>query len=214
MPHESEAWLHRRMTETAPSPDDPAPEELPAGRHALQALVRELTAERDAVIARCEKLEHLLRVARNAQYGRSSEKLNSDQLELTLEVPGDRDAAAEVRLRDLPWQPGAGPGARAADQGRPAHRTAGGSCAGRQVSMAPAALPSGADDDYARHCARPLDARLLGGLCRRRTCSGLRAAQGVPLVLNQNQRGRDNRARAGSGARADEDRLLLGNRPR
>jgi transposase len=73
------------MTETAPSTDNPLPEELPADPQALQALVRELIAERDAVMARCEKLEHLLRVARNAQYGRSSEKLNRDQLELTLE---------------------------------------------------------------------------------------------------------------------------------
>ncbi|MGA7585942.1 MAG: IS66 family transposase [Rouxiella badensis] len=66
------------MIETAPSTDDPRPEELPSDPQALRALVREL-------MARCEKLEHLLRVARNAQYGRSSEKLNSDQLELTLE---------------------------------------------------------------------------------------------------------------------------------
>ncbi len=73
------------MIERAPSTDDPLPEELPADPQALQALVRELIAERDAVMARCEKLEHLLRVARNAQYGRSSEKLNRDQLELTLE---------------------------------------------------------------------------------------------------------------------------------
>ena len=78
MPRESEAWLHRCMTETAPSSDDPLPEELPSDPQALRTMVREL-------VARCEKLEHLLRVARNAQYGRSSEKLNPDQLELTLE---------------------------------------------------------------------------------------------------------------------------------
>lgn len=66
------------MTETAPGSNDPLPEGLPSDPQALQALVREL-------MARCEKLEHLLRVARNAQYGRSSEKLNQDQLELTLE---------------------------------------------------------------------------------------------------------------------------------
>jgi hypothetical protein len=35
-------------------------------------LVREVIAERDAAIARCARLEHLLDVARNAQYGRSS----------------------------------------------------------------------------------------------------------------------------------------------
>ena len=64
------------MTETAPSSDDPRPEELPSDLEGLRAFVRELIAERDAAMARCEKLEHLLRVARNAQYGRSSEKLN------------------------------------------------------------------------------------------------------------------------------------------
>ena len=53
------------MAETAPGSNDPLPEGLSSDRRALQALVREL-------MARCEKLEHLLRVARNAQYGRSS----------------------------------------------------------------------------------------------------------------------------------------------
>ena len=78
MPRESEAWLHRCMTETARSSDDLLPEELLSDPQALRTMVREL-------VAGCEKLEHLLRVARNAQYGRSSEKLNPDQLELTLE---------------------------------------------------------------------------------------------------------------------------------
>ena len=73
------------MAETASSPSDPAPQNLPTDLEGLRAFVRELIAERDAAMARCAKLEHLLRVARNAQYGRSSEKLNSDQLELTLE---------------------------------------------------------------------------------------------------------------------------------
>ena len=73
------------MAEPASSPGDPAPQGLPTDLEGLRAFVRELIAERDAAMARCEKLEHLLRVARNAQYGRSSEKLNPDQLELTLE---------------------------------------------------------------------------------------------------------------------------------
>ena len=53
--------------------------------------------ERDAAMARCEKLEHLLRVARNAQYGRSSEKLNPDQLELTLEDVEQAVAGIEAK---------------------------------------------------------------------------------------------------------------------
>jgi hypothetical protein len=72
------------MTETAPSPDDLPPQGIPSDPDVLRAFVLEIIAERDAAIARCAKLEHLLRVARNAQYGRSSEKLNADQLELTL----------------------------------------------------------------------------------------------------------------------------------
>ena len=100
----------RPMTETASSTDDPAPQELPADPQALQALVRELIAERNAVIARCEKLEHLLRVARNAQYGRSSEKLNQDQLELTLEdveqavagIEAEEDKRAPPRTANAP----------------------------------------------------------------------------------------------------------------
>jgi hypothetical protein len=79
------------MIETAPSTDDPRPEELPSDPQALRALVREL-------MARCEKLEHLLRVARNAQYGRSSEKLNRDQLELTLEDV--EQAVAEIEAKE------------------------------------------------------------------------------------------------------------------
>ena len=96
------------MTETAPSSDDPQPEELPSDLEGLRAFVRELIAERDAAMARCEKLEHLLRVARNAQYGRSSEKLNSDQLELTLEdveqavagIEAQEDKASPAKSRE------------------------------------------------------------------------------------------------------------------
>ena len=104
------------MTERAPSTDDPLPEELPADPQALQALVRELIAERDAVIARCEKLEHLLRVARNAQYGRSSEKLNPDQLELTLEDV--EQAVAGIEAGEDKEQPGQEPRTRRQEAGQ------------------------------------------------------------------------------------------------
>jgi transposase len=89
------------MMERAPSTDDPLLEELPADPQALRAMVREL-------IARCEKLEHLLRVARNAQYGRSSEKLNQDQLELALEdveqavagIEAEEDKSSPAKSRE------------------------------------------------------------------------------------------------------------------
>jgi transposase len=73
------------MTETAPSPDDLPPHGIPSDPDVLRAFVLEIIAERDAAIARCAKLEHLLRVARNAQYGRSCEKLSADQFEFALE---------------------------------------------------------------------------------------------------------------------------------
>jgi transposase len=73
------------MIETAPGPEDFSPQALPTDPEALRVLVREVIAERDAAIARCARLEHLLSVARNAQYGRSSEKLDDDQLRFALE---------------------------------------------------------------------------------------------------------------------------------
>jgi transposase len=73
------------MTKTTLGADDLPPEGLPSDPEALRAFVLEVIAERDAAIARCTKLEHLLRVARAAQYGRSSEKLNPDQFEFALE---------------------------------------------------------------------------------------------------------------------------------
>ncbi len=83
------------MMEMAPRPQEP-PEKLPSDPEALRAFVREIIAERDAALARCLKLEHLLRVAQNAQFGRSSEKLNADQLEFTLEDVEQAMAAIEA----------------------------------------------------------------------------------------------------------------------
>ena len=84
------------MTETASSSDDLPAEGLPSDPEALRAFVLEIIAERDAAVARCTKLEHLLRVARNAQYGRSLEKLSADQLEFT-ETPSPSHPIARGR---------------------------------------------------------------------------------------------------------------------
>jgi len=84
------------MSGTAPSPDELPPQGIPSDPEGLRAFVLEIVAERDAAVARCARLEHLLRVARNAQYGRSSEKLSPDQLEFTLEDVEQAVAAIEA----------------------------------------------------------------------------------------------------------------------
>jgi transposase len=72
---------------------------LPADTEALQALVMAARAERDAAIAQCEaaiaerdqalsrmnRLQNLLRQLQRAQFGRRSEKLDPEQLQLAIE---------------------------------------------------------------------------------------------------------------------------------
>jgi transposase len=65
---------------------------LPADLDALRALVISLASERDAAVAQCrrvsdenDRLQHLLRQLRRAQFGRRSERLDGDQIELALE---------------------------------------------------------------------------------------------------------------------------------
>ena len=84
------------MTETEPGPEDLPSDALPSDPEALRLFIREVMAERDAAVARCARLEHLLSVARNAQYGRSSEKLNDDQLRFALEDVEQAVAAVEA----------------------------------------------------------------------------------------------------------------------
>ena len=86
------------------APADP----LPADAEALRALLRTALAERDAVLAerdslaeQNDRLRHLLRQLQRAQFGRSSERLDPDQLQLALEdleqAVAHADAAAEKR---------------------------------------------------------------------------------------------------------------------
>ncbi|KRQ11981.1 hypothetical protein AOQ71_17350 [Bradyrhizobium manausense] len=79
------------MSETA--------DQLPTDIDALRALVTAARAERDSAIAKCDaaiaerddalsqmdRLRHLLRHLQRAQFGRSSEKLDPEQLQLALE---------------------------------------------------------------------------------------------------------------------------------
>jgi transposase len=68
------------------------PYQLPTESEALQALVVAARAERDAAIAerdqalsQIDRLRHLLRQLQRAQFGRRSEKLDPEQLQLSLE---------------------------------------------------------------------------------------------------------------------------------
>ena len=65
---------------------------LPNDLDALRALVSSLSSERDAAIEECrrvteqnDRLHHLLRQLQRAQFGRRSERLDPDQMQLVLE---------------------------------------------------------------------------------------------------------------------------------
>ena len=67
--------------------------QFPTDVEALQALVAAARAERDAAIAerdqalsQMDRLRHLLRQLQRAHFGRRSEKLDPEQLQLALEV--------------------------------------------------------------------------------------------------------------------------------
>src|SRR6476660_6158049 len=58
--------------------------------------VAELRAFAAALLDRCARLERLLKLAKDARFGRSSEKLDADQLQLVLEDLGEAVAALEA----------------------------------------------------------------------------------------------------------------------
>jgi len=65
------------------------PDELPSD-------VAELRAFAAALLDRCARLERLLKLAKDARFGRSSEKLDADQLQLVLEDIDEAVAALEA----------------------------------------------------------------------------------------------------------------------
>ena len=73
---------------------------LDAERQRLAHDTRVLAAEVDRLTARGERLDHIISVLRRAQFGRRSEKIDADQIELALEdietQHGAEDAAAET----------------------------------------------------------------------------------------------------------------------
>jgi len=81
---------------------------LPNDLDALRALVSSLSSERDAAIEECrrvteqnDRLHHLLRQLQRAQFGRRSERLDPDQMQLVLEdietVIAEQDAEADKK---------------------------------------------------------------------------------------------------------------------
>jgi transposase len=65
------------------------PDELPSDPAELRAFAA-------ALLERCARLERLLKLAKDAQFGRSSEKLDADQLQLVLEDIDGAVAALEA----------------------------------------------------------------------------------------------------------------------
>ncbi len=83
---------------------DPA-ESLPDDIDALRALVRSALVERDAAraerdhaVAQIDRLRHLLKELQRARFGRSSERLDPDQLQLALEEIEQAVAQAEAEI--------------------------------------------------------------------------------------------------------------------
>jgi transposase len=94
---------------------DALPQDLPSLRAAALALL----AERDELLRRVERMRHIIRQFQRAQFGRHSERLDGDQLQLALEereIASARQVAAEQRMRAS--RPKAEPGQR---KSLPAH---------------------------------------------------------------------------------------------
>jgi transposase len=89
---------------------DALPEDLPSLRAAALALL----AERDELLRRVERMHHIIRQFQRAQFGRRSERLDSDQLQLTLEereIAAVQEQAAAEKRTPAP-RPRTQPGAR------------------------------------------------------------------------------------------------------
>jgi transposase len=95
---------------------DALPEDLPSLRAAALALL----AERDELLRRVERMRYIIRQFQRVQFGRHSERLDADQLQLALEereiASARQAAAAEQRTRAS--RPKAEPGQR---KSLPAH---------------------------------------------------------------------------------------------
>lgn len=59
-----------------------------AASQAAEARAASLAVEVDRLTARAERLDHIVSVLRRAQYGRRSERISDEQIELALVHPG------------------------------------------------------------------------------------------------------------------------------
>jgi transposase len=95
---------------------DALPEDMPGLRAAALALI----AERDELLRRVERMHQMIRQFQRAQFGRRSERLDPDQLQLALEereiVQAGEQAKAEKQAK--PRRSRREPGAR---KSLPAH---------------------------------------------------------------------------------------------
>ncbi len=89
---------------------DALPEDMPG----LRAAARALLAERDELLRRVERMHHIIRQFQRAQFGRHSEKLDPDQLQLVLEeheIANAHERAAAEKQAKTP-RPRTEPGQR------------------------------------------------------------------------------------------------------
>ena len=93
---------------------DALPEDLPSLRAAALALI----AERDDLLRRVERMHHIIRQFQRAQYGRHSERLDNEQLQLVLEEQEIAAATAASVAAGKTRRPRAEPGER---KSLPAH---------------------------------------------------------------------------------------------
>jgi transposase len=90
------------------------PDVLPEDMASLRAVTLALIAERDELLRRVERMHHIIRQFQRAQFGRHSERLDPDQLQLVLEereIASVHEQAMAEKQATAP-RPGAEPGAR------------------------------------------------------------------------------------------------------
>lgn len=90
------------------------PDVLPEDMAGLRAVTLALIAERDELLRRVERMHHIIRQFQRAQFGRHSERLDPDQLQLVLEereIASVHEEAMAEKQATAP-RPGAEPGAR------------------------------------------------------------------------------------------------------
>jgi len=73
---------------------------LPGDMPGLRAVALALIAERDELLRRVERMRQIIRQFQRAQFGRHSERLDPDQLQLALEERESPARRRSLRLRN------------------------------------------------------------------------------------------------------------------